>query len=81
VDVHVIGHVATLYPDGRITVTATVGGKQTTKTVRLSRSRHGRVTFSIKLPERAGTVRLRAEYHGDKQFSVSRSTAKAVTAS
>jgi hypothetical protein len=81
VAVHVIGHVRTRYPSGRITVTAVVAGKRTSKTVRLDRSDDGRVRLSIRLPRRSGVVRLRAAYHGDRVFAASKSAVHTVTAS
>ncbi|MCU1508686.1 MAG: hypothetical protein JWQ12_951 [Glaciihabitans sp.] len=78
VKVTVGGVKAGVYPTGTITVTAAIGSTKTTKTVTLSSSNKGVISFSIRLPSRKGTATLHTTYSGNANYLPSTAEAKKV---
>jgi hypothetical protein len=73
VTIAVGGHAGGAYPTGPITVRMRLHGASTTKTTTLHAIDSGRMSFSITLPNRTGTVHVRAHYGGDSHFTASTS--------
>jgi hypothetical protein len=78
ITVRVSGHAGGLYPAGTITVHAAIGARRTTRTITLHQPRRGVLSFTITLPNRAGSARVYAHFGGNGDFLASTSATRTV---